>query len=85
MGPTWWLKTVLEQVSLQALQSLSDKTSYVMLSSKMSLNSNKMKIRAIFRWKPHQNWTFGSRDIIILVLLKTIKYRENLMLLPIVS
>ena len=31
---------------------------------------------AIFDWKPHQNWTFGSRYITILVLLKTIRQRK---------
>lgn len=31
----------------------------------------------IFSWKPHQNWTFGSRDIDILVLLKTMIYKGN--------
>ena len=42
-------------------------------------------LRAIFWWNPHQNWTFGSRDISILVLLKTIKYKGNWKLLLIVS
>ena len=37
--------------------------------------------RAIFCWKPHQNWTYGFRDIVILVMLKTIKYKGNWMLL----
>ena len=27
--------------------------------------------------KPHQNWTYGSRDTVILVMLKTIKYKRN--------
>ena len=31
--------------------------------------------RAIFCSKPHQNWTYGSRNMVILVLLKTIKYK----------
>ena len=36
---------------------------------------------AISCWKPHQNWTFGARDIAISVMSKTIKYKGNLMLL----
>ena len=35
-------------------------------------------VKAILCWKPHQNWT---RDITILVLLKTTKYKGNSMLL----
>ena len=38
-------------------------------------------VRAISHWNPHQNWTYGSRDITMLVMLKTIKYKGNLMLL----
>ena len=34
-----------------------------------------LNLRAIFCWKPHQNWIYKSRDISILVMLKTIKYR----------
>ena len=51
-----------------------------MRSSKMSLNSNKMKIqfliaiqsciclifRAIFWWKPYENWIIGSREICLI-------------------
>ena len=62
-----------------------DTLKYVMRSSKMSLNFNKIKslvfkcnisliFIAIFWWKPHQTWTCGSWDIAILMLLKTIKY-----------
>ena len=31
----------------------------------------------MFCWKPHQNWTYGSRDITISVMIKTIKYKGN--------
>ena len=31
--------------------------------------------RVIFWWKPHKNWPHGSRDITILVMLNTIKYK----------
>ena len=62
------------------------------ISSKMSLNSKNIKTQVFiliiyynFRpklcWKPHKNWAYGSRDIAILVMLKTIKYKGNLMLL----
>ena len=37
--------------------------------------------RAISCWKHHQNWTFGSRDIAISVMSKTMKYKVNWMLL----
>ena len=33
--------------------------------------------RAKSRWKPHENWAYSSRDIVILVMLKTIKYKRN--------
>ena len=63
-----------------------------MRSSKMSLNSNSMKAELSFAFhaycldlditgKPNQNSTFGSRNIAILVLLKTIKYKGNRILL----
>ena len=61
-----------------------------MQSSKMSLNKNKNSVfiflacpnfRAISCWKPHQDWAYGSRDIAILVMLKTIKYKGNWILL----
>ena len=66
-------------------------SSNVMWSSKMSLNSKtkytdfcfivSIISRAIFDWKPHQNWTYRSRDIVVLVMLKTINYKGNWMLL----
>ena len=33
--------------------------------------------RAIFCRKPDENWTYGSRDIAISVILKTMQYKEN--------
>ena len=42
-----------------------------------------INIRAILCWKPHQNWTYGSKDIAILVMLKIIKYKGNCILIPI--
>ena len=47
----------------------------VMRSSKMSLNLP--RIQSYILLKTHQNYAYGSRDIAILVMLKTIKYKEN--------
>ena len=68
---------------------------YVMRSSKMSLNSKTNKnlvfitlyasISKLYHAESHQNWTYGSRDIAILVMLKTIKCKGNEMLLLAVS
>ena len=65
---------------------------FMMRSSKMSLKSKKiitqvfifivfLNFRAIPRWIPHQNRAYSSRDIAILVMLKTIKYIGNWTLL----
>ena len=55
-----------------------------MRSSKMDLNSNQIKIQfSGAMCAPYlelhfgENWTYSSRDIAILVLLKTIKYKEK--------
>ena len=59
-----------------------------MRSSKMSLNSKKIKTQFSLllyssnselypHWRPNQNRAYGSRDIAILGMLKTIKYKGN--------
>ena len=40
-----------------------------------------LHFRAISCWKPHQNWTNGSKVIAISEMLKTITYKGNWMLL----
>ena len=42
-------------------------------------------VRALFWWKPHQNWTSHPRDIAILVMPKTTKYKRNWILLLAIS
>ena len=42
-------------------------------------------LRATICWKPQQNWAYGSRGTAILVLLKTMKYKGNWLLLFAVS
>ena len=40
-----------------------------------------LSLWAIFCWKHHQIWTYGSRVVAILVLIKTINYKRNWKLL----
>ena len=39
------------------------------------------KSKATLCWNPHQNWTYGSRDIAISAMFETVKYKGNWMLL----
>ena len=82
-----WLSSVCILVNMIHLKWAGP---FVMRSSKMSLNFNKMKTQFLIAiYVPYlelylgDNLTYGLRDITILVLLKTIKYKK--MLLSIVS